>query len=218
VNPEPKDDRRRAWDAIWIGQFDSIWERFLQPIRIMIMAPAILRAVPPEALASPIGEIGAGRAATSFVLAKRIPGCVIALDLAMITTRRVLEESRGRIAGVTASAEAIPFRDRALGLAFNVSTLEHFPDPRPVLKEMGRSARFVSAAVPAASRTWQLLLGAMNFFGYEGTGDFYRLYEEELLRSHFTEAGLRLIALRKVRLLFLFPFWVATARAGVDAA
>jgi SAM-dependent methyltransferase len=183
----------------------------LHPVRQFVMAPAVLEAIPEEARRFPSIEVGSGRAATSFRLVSYRRGMVCAYDLSPRVVRKVLDDSGGRIRGIVGDAFRLPLRAGSCGLAFSVSTLEHFPDPVPVLKEMARIARYVSIAVPSASALWTRLLDAMNLAGYDGTGEFYRLYEEELLRTHFAAAGLELIALKKIRFLGIFPFWVATA-------
>ncbi len=175
------------------------------------MASQVLDALPREARVFPACEIGSGRAAAGFRLADTGRGSVFALDLSHFVLRRIADESGGRIRGIVGNAYAAPFRTGSIGLAFNISTLEHFIDPIPVLKEMGRIAGYVMVAVPAASRLWEGLLRIMARAGYQGAGDYYHLYEESLLREHLVAAGLHILQVRKVFFFSLFPFWVATA-------
>jgi SAM-dependent methyltransferase len=174
------------------------------------MAPPILNAIPEEARRFPAVEVGSGRAATGFRLASFRRGMVCACDLSPHVLKRVSEDSGGNVRSIVSDAFRLPLRTGSCGLAYSVSTLEHFTDPVPILNEMARIARYVAVAVPAASVYWTTLLGSMKSVGYDGAGEWYRLYEEDLLRAHYDAAHLDLIALKKVYFLGVFPFWVAT--------
>jgi SAM-dependent methyltransferase len=78
---------------------------------------------------------------------------VISSDISLGAARRALERSRrhgAAIAPIVADAEALPFRDRAIDLAYVHDGLHHLSDPLVGLREMTRvSARAVAVTEPA---------------------------------------------------------------------
>jgi SAM-dependent methyltransferase len=86
-------------------------------------------------------EAGSGPAFASSILARHPK---IALSVAADIDLEALEQARLRdpaLSLVVADLNHLPFRDEAVDLCWNSSTLEHLPDPSNALSEMARVVR-----------------------------------------------------------------------------
>jgi ubiquinone/menaquinone biosynthesis C-methylase UbiE len=82
-------------------------------------------------------EVGAGSGRDSVALA-RLGATAILLDYSMASlevARGVAEREKQRVHRVRADALRMPFRDAAIDVVFHQGLLEHFRDPRPLLRE-----------------------------------------------------------------------------------
>ncbi len=135
------------------GDFRAHWERldadarFSEKMRLAELEQrpfvALLEKVLAESPAAPrVLEVGAGSAAASRLLAQRIAGNVVALDLlpqAMRVARRLLpRELNGRLTLVAADVFRAPFAGEPFDLVFSQGLVEHFPDPRPIVEAHAR--------------------------------------------------------------------------------
>lgn len=82
-------------------------------------------------------EVGAGSGRDSVTLA-RLGATSILLDYSMASlevARGVAEREKQRVHLVRADALRMPFRDARIDVVFHQGLLEHFRDPRPLLRE-----------------------------------------------------------------------------------
>lgn len=177
-----------------------------------MMAPAFAKAVRDRLPADPrFLEVGAGTASASEALQKLAGGRFVASDLTAVPLRAVQPVAWGALQG---DMLKIPFCDQSFDFIWTNSTLEHFPEPRPVLREMARVGRTVAASVPGTEGAWSPLLKSMEAVGYEGTGEWYMLYSHEAIRRLFLDAGFSNVEIRTIRFLGVFPFHVAIGDRG----
>jgi glycosyltransferase involved in cell wall biosynthesis/SAM-dependent methyltransferase len=135
------------------GEFRAHWERldadarFLEKMRLAELEQrpfvALLEKLLAESPAAPrVLEVGAGSAAASRLLAQRIAGKVVALDLlpqAMRIARRLLpRELNGKLALVAADVFRAPFAGESFDLVFSQGLIEHFPNPRSIVEAHAR--------------------------------------------------------------------------------
>jgi SAM-dependent methyltransferase len=100
-------------------------------------------------------EAGSGPAFASSILARNPK---IALSVAADIDLEALQQARLRdpaLSLVVADLNHLPFRDEAVDLCWNSSTLEHLPDPSNALTEMARVAR----------KGGSVFVGVPNLFG-----------------------------------------------------
>jgi len=139
--------------ASGLGDFRAHWERLDSDARFpekMGLAEveqrpfvALLEKMLTESPAMPrVLEVGAGSAAASRLLAQRIAGNVVALDLlpqAMRVARRLLPRKlNGRLTLVAADVFHAPFAGESFDLVFSQGLIEHFPNPRPIVEAHSR--------------------------------------------------------------------------------
>jgi ubiquinone/menaquinone biosynthesis C-methylase UbiE len=140
-------------------------------------------------------EVGAGSGRDSLALS-RDGALVTVLDYSPASLELVRRQAREQglpIALVRADALAMPFRDGSLGVVFHQGLLEHFRDPRPLIRETARVASVggrVIVDVPQTFHPYTLLKQALIavdrwFAGWET--QFTPRHLERLL----AEAGLR---------------------------
>jgi SAM-dependent methyltransferase len=88
-------------------------------------------------------EVGAGSGRDSLVLARE-GAITIVLDYSPASLGLVQQQARAQqlpVHLVRADALAMPFRDGAIDVVFHQGLLEHFRDPRPLLRENARITR-----------------------------------------------------------------------------
>jgi SAM-dependent methyltransferase len=88
-------------------------------------------------------EVGAGSGRDSLALARE-GAIAIVLDYSPASLLLVQQQARAQqlpIHLVRADALAMPFRDGAIDVVFHQGLLEHFRDPRPLLRENARVTR-----------------------------------------------------------------------------
>ena len=87
-------------------------------------------------------EVGAGSGRDSLGLA-RAGATAVVVDYSPASLELVRSQTRGgaTVHLVRADALALPFRDGAFDVVFHQGLLEHFRDPRPLLRENARVAR-----------------------------------------------------------------------------
>jgi SAM-dependent methyltransferase len=88
-------------------------------------------------------EVGAGSGRDSLALARE-GAIAIVLDYSPASLILVQQQARAQqlpIHLVRADALAMPFRDGAIDIVFHQGLLEHFRDPRPLLRENARVTR-----------------------------------------------------------------------------
>lgn len=122
-------------------------------------------------------EVGAGSGRDSLGLV-RAGAIAVVLDYSPASLGLVREQARAQglpIALVRADALAMPFRDGAFDVVFHQGLLEHFRDPRPLLRENARVTRSSGRVVVDVPQTFHLytvmkqILIALNawFAGWE---------------------------------------------------
>ncbi len=144
-------------------------------------------------------EIGAGSGRLLVRLGLERPYRLVALDYAVYAMRAVRENAKraGRDVGLTlGDARALPFPDATFDVVLSGGLLEHFRDPRPVVREMSRILRpgglFYADIVPRKVSLYRWAERARMQRSeqlYEG------VYESDLSKSSWarvvSEAGLR---------------------------
>lgn len=164
-------DARSAYDAWHEGldidaEADAPWHRL---VRKYLAPPGGKRVI----------EIGCGRGGFSVWLARQGPAEVVAVDFSPAAVAK--GEAFGRAAGLAnlrfevGDIQAIAYPDDSFDIAVSCETVEHVPDPRLAVRELGRVLR------PGGT----LLLTTPNYFGLMG---LYRGYRR-LTRRPFTEVG-----------------------------
>ena len=159
-------------------------------------------------------EVGAGSGRDTLALA-RAGATAVVVDYAPMSLELVARQARDqgqRVALVRADALAMPFRDGAFDVVFHQGLLEHFRDPRPLLRECarvtGRGGRMI-VDVPQTFHPYtlmkQLLIALDRWFaGWE------RQFTPAELEREVAAAGL---AVRRTYGEWMVPgLWYRVAR------
>ena len=98
-------------------------------------------------------EVGSGTGQLARGLGQTfVPAKIFLIDIAFSALKKVNTTSAHLI---NADIHMVPLADGCCDLSCSVGTIEHFPDPIPIIKEMKRiSSAYVLCAVPAPSVIW----------------------------------------------------------------
>lgn len=225
---DAKQTDKKHWDRFWTessarGEIYSTDTRILDNLRAHLPIPG-----------SRVLEVGAGTGRDSAVLAA---GGAQAYALDYSEEALSLMADSSRLHRVCGDALTLPFPDGVFDLVFHQGLLEHFPDPRPVLRENYRVLKkggLILVDVPQRFHYYTVLkhiLIVLNlwFAGWE------REFSCGELRKRLEEAGFEMVAcygenlyppiwyrgLRKVALRFrlrlpMYPLarWMNRLRRG----
>ena len=141
----PGGPRSRVSRSSTVGHWESYWRGHRDLERTYStggrLKREILRDGPVDGRR--VLEVGAGSGRDSLGLA-RAGAMAVVLDYAEASLELVQEQARAqglRVHLVRADALRMPFRDAAFDVVFHQGLLEHFRDPRPLLRENVRVAR-----------------------------------------------------------------------------
>lgn len=161
-------------------------------------------------------EAGSGSALSSVFLAKTRNDDITALDIsseALVKAKQVAGKYRVPIKLVRGDLYHLPFDDRSFDLVWNSGTMEHFADPIPIFREMGRVGSEIICIVPAKGLAFSALLMVIGLFGKEFKMYFWRedetVYSIDSLSLVLKKAGLEDITAKKIYCFGVFPYIAA---------
>jgi len=183
------------WESYWKGHRQDIDDTYSTGGRLV---REVLADGPVEGRW--VMEIGAGSGRDLLELA-RLGARGIVLDYSPESLALVRDQAKAQGIGVLlvqADATRMPFRDGAIDVSFHQGLLEHFRDPRPLLRENARITRPGGRVLVDVPQTWHLYTVMKNalilanrwFAGWETqftVGELERLVREsglETVRSY----------------------------------
>lgn len=166
-------------------------------------------------------EAGSGSALSSIFLSRRRGDDITALDIsaqAMKMAQASADKFNTRLNLVRGDLYHMPFSDKAFDLVWNSGTMEHFTDPVPVFKEMGRVGKEMICIVPAKGWAFSVLSAVTGIFGPDFKSYFVRddeiLYSTESLTKVLEQAGFKNMLVKRIYCLGFFPYIAAHCREG----
>jgi ubiquinone/menaquinone biosynthesis C-methylase UbiE len=130
-----RESRREDWDGFWKRDRD-LDEIYDNDDRIAVETRRVLALEGMRVL-----EVGAATSRDSVSLAS-LGARPVALDYSMAALDRARDASgSSKVTLVCGEAESLPFADRTFDMVFHQGLLEHFRDPRPLLRENARVLR-----------------------------------------------------------------------------
>ena len=209
--------REEADTVFWEGRPRSILGRFTFFVRNRFVTPRLVKIVMQRTTRGTIAEVGCGTAYGSVLISARRGDRVIALDnsgSALALAQGIAKENGVQLDWLLSDILSMPLRDDAVDLAWNIGTLEHFPDPQPLLREMKRIARMTICIVPAWSLGWVVSLRLLALLGYYNP-EYMRYHDAKSLASAFRQAGFEAIEVGRVMYLPFCPCLVGIGRKVV---
>lgn len=205
------------WDLFWNHEKGGSWiGTWLMKLRERRWVQTFVAVAERYSTRGRVLEAGCGSALSSILLASRRGDEVYAVDMSPVA----LEIARSCAAsyGVNIHAERLNILDlkypaNFFSLVWSSGTLEHFEDPRPVLREMKRVGGTVIAIVPAKSVAFTLLLmivrllphSMKTLFTDQGKEKFYTRAElERIFQELFDESSVH-----RIRCLGIFTYYAA---------
>jgi SAM-dependent methyltransferase len=160
------------WESYWKGHQQDIHDTYSTGGRLV---REVLADGPVDGRL--VMEIGAGSGRDLLELV-RLGARGIVLDYSPASLALVRQQAAAQglpVLLVQADATRMPFRDGAIDVSFHQGLLEHFRDPRPLLRENARVTRRGGRVIVDVPQTWHLYtlmkkaLIAMNrwFAGWE---------------------------------------------------
>lgn len=135
-------------------------------------------------------EAGCGTAMNTLHVCSQTNAEPWALDI----SHAALNEARGRakqyglrLRAALGDIRRIPFCDGSLDVVWNQGVLEHFEDPREVIREMARVGKRVFVAVPRKTFLRGLVQKAKALLGLTAD-DIFHLYKEQELVELMSQA------------------------------
>jgi ubiquinone/menaquinone biosynthesis C-methylase UbiE len=119
-------------------------------------------------------EIGCGRGSFAREVSSRVPSLLVACDYSP-TAVLMARDSAPQLAFVVADIQRLPFRQDAFDVVISLETIEHVPEPKRGVAELGRVLTLGGT----------LLLTTPNYLGIMG---LFRGYKR-LTGAPFTEVG-----------------------------
>jgi SAM-dependent methyltransferase len=180
------------WESYWKGHRQDIDDTYSTGGRLV---REVLADGPVEGLR--VMEIGAGSGRDLLELARRGAHGIV-LDYSPEALHLVKDQAKTQgihVLFVQADATRMPFRDGAIDISFHQGLLEHFRDPRPLLRENARITRPGGRVLVDVPQTWHLYTVMKNalilanrwFAGWET--QFTRSQLERLV----SESGLEVV-------------------------
>ena len=180
------------WESYWKGHRQDIDDTYSTGGRLV---REVLADGPVEGRW--VMEIGAGSGRDLLELARRGAHGIV-LDYSPEALHLVKDQAKTQgihVLFVQADATRMPFRDGAIDISFHQGLLEHFRDPRPLLRENARITRPGGRVLVDVPQTWHLYTVMKNalilanrwFAGWET--QFTRSQLERLV----SESGLEVV-------------------------
>ncbi len=203
-----------CWEAYWQKmEEETLLGRILNKIREKMWVDSFVKFAAGKTNVGKVLEAGSGSALGSIFLRRSRGDEITALDISEMALRKARESAKKfdvDIKLVRADMCHMPFPDRAFRLAWNSGTMEHFSEPLPVLKEMGRVSDEVICIVPAKGLVFSLLSFITGIFGKDFKSHFIRedeiFYSKESLEELLKKAGFNDVHAEKIYCAGLFPY------------
>jgi SAM-dependent methyltransferase len=182
---------RGHWDRYWQDRTETIEDVYANEDRILRQ----LDGLPLEGRR--VLEVGAGSGRDSLELARR-GSRIYVLDYvgsSFDVIRRLAREQGVEVVCVCADATRMPFREGSFALVFHQGLMEHFRDPRPLLRENQRVTEIGGHCLVDVPQRWHVytiakhMMIAMNrwFAGWETE------YSPGELEARMREAGFTIV-------------------------
>ena len=187
-NDTSMDNGRQNWDELWRKR-----KRLYVYRNVVKAAESFLGGVEGRTIL----EVGCGRGATLFELARR-GAHVVGLDYSdeALAVCRTLENEKAltrRTTFVNGDARTLPFPSESFDFVFSVGLVEHFSDPTEILAEQHRVLRqggYLLVQVPQKYSLYTPLKKLMISMGKWPYGGWETQFSERQLRDLVNDAGL----------------------------
>ena len=200
-------EKPRAWSVFWSGVESKCLGRLLLFVREKFVMNRMANLAIIYSRKGNILEAGSGSALSSILLSRKRGDRIVALDISHVALEfaenlaTTMGEAIWRCEG---DIEHIPFKDDSFELAWNVGTIEHFPLPYNIVREMKRVAHVTICIVPAKGFGWPLSLRIAKLLGVY-VEDYIRYYDTKELKDVFEEVGFEKIKIGKISYLPFLP-------------
>lgn len=202
------------WDGFWHGvEKKTILGNILYILREKIWVKAFLKVALKYTKCGKILEAGSGSCMSSILLSKERGDEITAIDLnpiALEVAKKTALKYSVKITLIQSSIEKIDYPDNFFDLCWNSGTMEHFKDPKPILREMLRVGQRVIVIIPAKSIIWDLFLNVVAFFGKRITSYFNegytKFYSKEEIQFIFKEVTDKDFVVEEMYLLGIFRY------------
>jgi SAM-dependent methyltransferase len=202
------------WDYFWKQRRRTLLGRLLFWVRVNFLARRFVDIAERNSSKGKVLEAGCGTSLSSILLAHQRGDRLVLMDIsseALEMSERLAAEYEVDAQVLKRDIGSIPFDDKHFDLAWNIGTIEHFPDPAPIVKEMKRASKTTICIVPAAGIAWWLFESIIERLK-QCREDYCKLYNADELQALFEDCGYDNVDLVELRALLVFPYLAAIGR------
>ena len=205
-------ETNERWDDFWDTREKRLLGRIVGIFRRRFVTTKLARYIRDNTEKGTLVEAGCGSGEITLRVAAERGDRAILVDYSRqaLEVAERLAQSHGVEAklvecDITELSEHVPPAPE--NTVFNIGVVEHFRDPKPVLREMARSSgRNTLAIIPERSVFWLVYFHAARLLGLVPTDFFVQFFNRKQLADLVAGAGMEIHWMRRAWVLGLIPY------------